>query len=419
MVFTTVTPRIIANRLLEADEDLDPLAEITRLTTSTHPGIEIESEGRHWNVYKKLEAATTPAFIGEITYDDMADMPKEIMTPEQITHWDTHRWYASAGFRDEEQKMCKSFDEALQWIVTVNAAKTAPTNAVMRRVKFTETLDPDDPELYLKPEQFTAQPGYEKIESDLRLMLRPYYPQVSINRRPAKHAEIFKGLRDYFTWTIHCKRETPLPLAKNHGYQRYNWRDEVERWFRDWAERNEIRLSGFAIYGRLRFDPTFQFTTWRLPPPDVSLATGQPILKENEADETGLTPEQIINDIVPKLDWAKQLDDALHQFHPYGVTYTVVDAPNLAFVMARTYFPPKKDNFAERLKNFVVNWLTEHRILVVRRVKLYTFPHAGASPQEVEHLKNYPVWTAGVSINSDWPPDDPAKMTSTVEVREP
>lgn len=410
-----MTARTISNRLLEDDEDFDVSGEINRLTTTGHPGVEIESEGNHWNVYKKsatnLAGLGTPgsSFIGEITYDDMADMPKETMTPEQIEYWNTHRWFASAGFRDSEQQMCASFAEALQWIIAVNAAKTAPVR---------EALDPDDPELYIKPEQFTAQPGYEKIESDLRVMLRPYYPEVRISRRSAKFAEVFKGLREYFTWTIHCKRESPLPLPKtrpyagHRGYNPNNWREQAEKWFHDWADRSGFRLSDFEIYGRLRKDPTFQFTTWRLPPKGVAVGSGQPI-KEAEDD---MTPEQIMNDLIPKVDWNKDLEQALWGFHPYGVTYTVVAAPNLAFVLANCYFPPEKDNFARRLRDFVVGWLTQHRILVVKSSKLYTFKHVGASPKEQEHMLNYPRWTAGVSINSDWPSDMASYSESTVEV---
>ena len=474
-----VTPRIIANRLLENDEDFDVSGEIDRLTASGHPGIEIESEGNHWNVYKKsatnLAGLGTPgsSFIGEITYDDMADMPKETMTPENIAYWDSHRWFASAGFRENERQMCKSFEEAVQWIIAVNIAKTAPvresenpddpeaeryvrdlvyakekettcchagyqvskgrngtrifcrkcgaqTHLQPKPHKYSEALDPDDPELYVHPEKFTGQPTYEKMESDLRVMLRPYYPEVRISRRPAKFAEVFKGLQEYFTWTIHCKRELPLPLPKtrpyagHRGHDPNSWREQAENWLNDWAERNGFRMTELEIYGRLRKDPTIQFTTWRLPPAGISRRSGQPI-KENEDD---MTPEQIMNDLLPKVDWNKDLEQDLWGFHPYGVTYTVVAAPNLAFVLANTYFPPEKDDFARRLHDFVVDWLTKRRILIVKSSKLYTFKHVGASPQEEKHMLNYPRWTAGVSINSDWPSDVASYNAPTVEVRQ-
>lgn len=555
-----MTPRIIANRLLEAEEDLDLPGDLTRYTQSPIPGIEIEAEGHHWNVYKKVpEADGSIAFIGEITYDDMADMPTETMTPENIAYWNSHRWMASAGFRDSERQMCTSFEAALQFIVAVNTVKTIPVresdeepplDAAAEIERYTtpvgitvqnqgsfepvhqhrgaagrkfyveltwdndhdrpgmriqpqvtfydlthvtpewpkgqqvsryeaadiahhkggldlygsepawqvdaqamqqvsqwlrdeletkrgyrlkngffgdtyEALDPDSPELYLKPEQFTAQPDYEKRESDLRIMLRPYYSEVRINRRPAKFADIFKGLPEYFTWTIHCKRDTNLPLppkyvevnawhAKSYPI---DWRKQVKEWFDNWATKNGIRLERFEIFGRLRKNPTFQFNThlpWKA---GTYLRTGEPVKEAVEGED--MTPEQIISELVGKVDWHKDMEKALWDFHPFGVSYTVVAAPNCAFILANCYFPPEKANFAGRLGAFVVDWLTQHRILVVRSSKVYTFKHVGASPHEQKHMENYPRWTAGVSINSDWPPDMPHYVPPPVEVGQP
>lgn len=134
-----MTARTIANQLLESDEDFDVSGEIARLTHIPSTDYDIESEGNHWNVYKKRATPSHQAsnntpmgrdglhdFIGEITYDDMADMPKSTMTPEQIAHWDKHRWLAVAGFRENEQKYCTSFDEAFQFIVKTRTAKTTP-----------------------------------------------------------------------------------------------------------------------------------------------------------------------------------------------------------------------------------------------------------------------------------------------------
>lgn len=558
-----MTPRTIANRLLEAEEDLDLPGDLSRYTQSPIPGIEVEAEGRHWNVYKlySLAAHIPPdlrGFIGEITYDSMEDMPVENMTPENIAYWNAHRWMASAGFRDEERQMCKTFEAALQFIVAVNAIKTSPVresedeepplNAAAEVERYTapvgitvqnqgtfdpihkhrsalgrkfyveltwnnehthanriqplvtffdatygntpewpkgqqvsayeaadlarhtgaldlygdepawkvdaeamqqvsqwlrdeletkrgyrlrpgfwgtyEALDPDAPELYLKPEQFTAQPDYEKRESDLRIMLRPYYGEVRINRRPAKFADIFKGLPEYFTWTIHCKRNESLKLPTHDdrrdryiGVASIDWRKQVRSWFEKWAQDSNIRLDHFEIFGRLRKNPTFQFDTHLPWKPGTGLTSGKP-LKETAEDED-MTPEQIISDLLPKLDWHKDIEQALWQFHPFGVSYTVVAAPNCAFILANCYFPPEKDNFAGRLRDFVVDWLTQHRILVVQSSKVYTFKHVGASPQEQKHMENYPRWTAGVSVNSNWPPDMPEYVPPPVEVGQP
>lgn len=554
-----MTARTLANRLLEAEEDLDLPGDLSDYTQSPIPGIEIESEGQHWNVYKKVSKPLPTAsrnttlgtdgyhaFIGEITYDDMADMPKETMTPENIAYWNTHRWFASAGFRDSERQMCASFEAALQFIVAVNAVKTSPVResdeeppldaraevdrytapvgiTVQNQGTFEpinrhrgaagrkfyvelswdndhdrpgriqplvafhdlthitpewpngqlvaryeaadlarhtggldlygaepawkvdapamqqvsqwlrdeletkrgyrlhkdfwntyEALDPDAPELYVKPEQFTAQPDYEKRESDLRIMLRPYYDEVRINRRPAKYAELFKGLPEYFTWTIHCKRNTNLPLAPkfvevtNWGVKAYpiDWRKQVKEWFENWALKSGIRLEHFEIFGRLRKNPTFQFNTHLPWKSGTYLRTGQPV---KESDEDDLSPERFISDFVDKADWQNELKNDLWNFHPCGVSYLLIGGRGVAYVMAHTYFPPDKDDFAIRFKEFVVNWLTQRRILTVQSVKLYSFAHARPTG-------GYPEWTVGLSVNSNWPPDLTEHVPAPVKV---
>jgi len=466
-----VTPRIIANRLLENDEDFDVSGEIDRLTTSGHPGIEIEPEGKHWNVYKKSATnlatwQTCPrrgsSFIGEITYDDMADMPKETMTPENIEYWNSHRWFASAGFRESERQMCKTFEEALQWIIAVNAAKTAPvresedpddpeaeryvrdlvyakekettcchtgyqvskgrggtrifcrkcgaqTHLQPKPHKYSEALDPDDPELYVHPEKFTGQPAYEKMESDLRVMLRPYYPEMRINRRPAKFADFFKGLRDYFTWTIHCNRESSLPLPKtrpfigHRGHDPNNWRLQVESWFADWALRANVNIEKFEIHGRLRKDPTFQFNTHR-PWRSFDLTPNKPV-KESEDD---LTPEDYLTHVVKTEDASNELASALWKFHPYGVGYNPLLSYRGGFVSVQTYFPPEKDNFIMRFQDFVLNWVKEHKVMTVKHHKLTSW--------QMDRDKNYPRWGVMLALNSDWPPDQPAYVPPSVEV---
>lgn len=544
------TARMLANRLLEADEDFDPQSEVDRYTQSRYPGYEIEMEGQHWNVYKKTgpneisHSRPDAWFIGEVTYDDMANMPVETMTPEQIEHWNTHHWFASAGFRDSEQQFCKTFDEAVQWIIAVNLAKTAPVqesedvddpqanldrfaaqrsapisaeftaaNGRRFRVDLTwdkvgggtsygldgkpeppkpepgvdfydltvdpsgqfvsgyfastlvdrepgvgldlqsgvpewiidgetmdrlipwikrevesrgfrlvgdeggfrmyEALDPDDPELYAHPEKYTAQPSWEKLESSLRVMLRPYYDEVRISRHPAHLAHIFRGIKDYWTWTIHCRRDTSLKLPTHTPGNRFdpnpiNWRDQVKEWFRKWALDNRLGFYKFKFYGRLRKDPVFQFDT------DAGFFKK---LKEDEVEGENLTPEAIMKELIGKVNWDEDLREALWKFHPYGVDYQVLAAPNIAFVLVNCYFPPDKDNYLGRLKEFVVNWLTQRRIFVVKSAKAYMFKHVGATPGEIKHYENYPRWTAGVSVNSDWPPNVMEYIPGRSEVR--
>lgn len=397
-----MTPRSLASRLLENDEDFNVSGEINRLTTSLHPDYEIESEGNHWNVYKKLATPSpyasknTPlgtsghnAFIGEITYDDMADMPKETMTPEQIAHWDTHRWMASAGHREEDRKFCASFKEAFIWVVSRNAEK---------RAKLRESEDLDSPDPYIKPDLFTGQPSEEKIESQLRVKLRPYYPDVRISKRPGMFHGRTGGnvkITDNYIWTIHCNRDTQLPLEKNtYAYRGspyangVDWRSQIEQWFRDWASESGLLITNFEIHGRLRKDPTFQFETTRL---------GR--LKENEDD---LSPESYFANFVDKSDLQNEILGALWKFHSGGVSYNAMIGPRFALVSATLYFPPEKDDFYKRFVEFVTNWITQRKLFQITDTKLTGGPH-------YPHDSNYPRWGLILTINMNgWPSDTPA-----------
>lgn len=396
-----MTARTIASRLLENDEDFDPLGEIKRMTT-THPGYEVESEGNHWNVYKIVKSnapAIMPdlrSFIGEITYDDMADMPKETMTPENIAYWDSHHWYAKWGWRDNEHKMCKSFEDAVNLIIAAIAVKT--------RVRESED-DPDNPELYVKPEQFSGQPSEEKIESSLRVMLRPYYPEVRINRRPGLFARRGasiggKPIEDSYVWTIHCNRDSELPLPSNrYGITPYvDWRKLATQWFHDWARAHGLHIFKFGIFGRLRKDPTFEFETTRIGP-----------LKESEDDE--LSPETILASYVDKDAAQEDLLHALWNFHPYGVSYNVLLGPRGGFALATLYFPPEKDNFYQRFEAFVVDWITKRKLFQITSTKLTGGKHANSEP--------YPRWGLTLALNSDWPSDTAPYVPAAVEIGQP
>lgn len=536
-----MTARILANRLLEADEDFNVFGEIERLTGSPYPNIELESEGNHWNVYKK-NANPGPnmpplGFIGEIYYDDMTDAP-----PEAHPQWDEFRWMSIAGFRESEMKPCRSFKEALDFIIAVNVAKTArpmgeaeeldpddpsayiekfaQERSVPAETKFTsangrkwivrivwdeaaggtsydeegnvvphkpapivkfydvtsgkaqfvssyfaatlvdrqehtgldlvgyepvwkidwrtmdllipwvkqevesrgyklvkdeadgisfgsqyEGLDPDDPELYTHPERYTQQPSDEKIEGELRRMLAPYYTRVSINKRPGLFAsrELIQRnvpgepegsehripFKDGWVWTIHCNRDTPLPLPPTRPYVGHrgpdpnSWRNQVESWFEKWAKDAGLYLFNFEIYGRLRKDPTFQFQTARIGP-----------LKEAADDDP--SAEAMLAHYAATTDWTPDLYNALWSFHPYGVGYEVLDLKRAAYVVARTYFPPEKDDFAQRLRQFVQNWFEQKRIFPVKFVKLYSFKHA-------QQTGGYEQWSTIAAVNIPWP----------------
>lgn len=544
-----MTARTIANRLLEAEpEDIDPGAELTRLSTSQYPGYEIEMEGNHWNVYKQWRGSQH--FIGEIYYDDMSDMPRETMTPEAIASWDAHRWMSIAGFRESEFKACKSFNEAIQWIIAVNIAKTTPvreavdpddpkanierfaqerstpveteiTNLEGRRFrvqivwdqaaggtaydaegnevveklqpivqfydmthandpkyarssfkdkgqfvssyyastlverpahtgldlyggeplwqidwrsmdmiigwikeqvesrgyklkddlfgKTYEGLDPDDPELYTHPEKFSQQPSYEKIESDLRVMLAPYYSRVNVNRRPGMFNTAGSLTRmskptsagpfqNSYVWTIHCNRDTPLPLSvANRNLPGYNldWRQEVKHWFEKWAARHNLSLLKFEIYGRLRKDPTFQFET-------VSFGPLKEALDPYDEPEKYLP---VYMDRQREVLEQRLMED-LWKWHPYGVGYNGVISPNVAMITAQTYFPPEKDHFALRFREFVIDWFTKNKVMAIHFDKLT----AGGG-----HDKHYPRWSVFLALNADWPPDEPAYVEPPVQ----
>lgn len=551
-----MTGRIIANRLLEADEDFNVSGEIERLTSSPYPNIELESEGNHWNVYKKNLVLMPPlGFIGEIYYDDMTDAP-----PEAHKYWDEFRWMAIAGFREAESQPCRSFKEALDFIVAVNAVKTArpvgeaeepdpddpaayiekfaqersvpvsmeiyndrgrlfrvqivwdevaggttcdakgnkvapqpqpivrfydmthaedphyantsikntgqfvssyfastlmerPTGGLdlmghepawkidaraMDKVRAWiktevegrgyrlvgdeaghinfdlryEGLDPDDPKLYTHPERFDKQPSDEKIEGTLRRMLQPYYPTVHISKRPGLFQHVGRvSFKDSFVWTIHCNRDTPLPLPStrpfvgHRGPDPNSWRKQVKHWFEEWAREFGLHLFRFEIYGRLRKDPTFQFQTARLGP-----------LKESEDDPS---PEAMLAHYAATTEWTTDLYNALWTFHPYGVGYEVLDLKRAAYVVARTYFPPEKDGFAQRLRRFVQDWFEQKRIFPVNFVKLYSFKHAQSTGLRLDQ------WSTIAAVNIPWPDtglaeyDLPEIQGSSVEAAKP
>lgn len=398
-----MTAQTIANHLLEAEpEDIDPGAELNRLTTSQHPGYEIEMEGNHWNVYKQWRGSQH--FIGEIYYTDMTDAPVEVMSPEALQFHDTHRWMSIAGFRDNEAQQCKTFDEAIQWIIAVNTVKTALP--LGRRVA--EAVDPDDPELYTHPDKFKEQPSYEKIESALRVMLAPYYTRISVNRRPGMFntagsltrmsKPTTERFQNSFVWTIHCNRDTPLPLSiANRNLPGYNldWRQEVKHWFQKWASRHNLSLLKFEIYGRLRKDPTFQFETISFGP-----------LKE--ALDPYAEPENYLPHYMDRQREVleQKLMEDLWKWHPYGVGYNCVITPRVAMVIAQTYFPPEKDNFATRFRDFVLDWFTKNKVMAVHFSKLT----AGGGLE-----KDYPRWSVFLAVNTEWPPDQPAYVPPTVE----
>lgn len=538
--------KTIAHRLLETEEDIDPLADVTRLTQSQYPGYEIEYEHGHWSVYKLIHGGTDKSYIGELYYDDMASAPDNL-PPESRAHWDANRWTAIAGQHPDEIKAVASFDNAVKFIINVNTTKLSrpprnenleddpvdaedvvkrysqPTSITLKngyghlfhfilsmsirkngpqlgvpsrmthddaglknepivhifdanyagktpewehgqpvatyyaadishhtgslnmmsnvpdwtltadtvkqlttwlqdelevkreyRYKdeggvtgsYYESLDPDSPELYTHPEQFTAQPSYEKLESSLRIMLRPYYDEIKINREPAALAPVFKGLRDYYTWTIRCQRHSPLKLPTgkvDYGYgTAVDWRKQVQHWFTQWAERNDLFFHNFKLCGRLRKDPTFQFVTHRLPEKGVTI-------RGERVSESVDDPEGMVTTFVDNADWMTDLRGDLWTFHPYGVGYKVAGLAPEAFVIAQTFFPPDTDDFATRFNAFVIDWIKKRNIVPVRTTKL--------TVQQTQD-GTFPEWMVIVSVNSEWPTDTAPYTPPPVKVGE-
>jgi len=540
-----VQARLLAYRLLEADEDFDVRAELQRYTGTPHPGIEIESAYNHWAVFHvDSELGVTARFhIGSIYYDDMEDAPVEVMTPEARKYHEAHRWTACPIANDPTTHA--TFDNALEAIIppawkkrkkvgegiddpedpediegTIERTAASSNQPISMeivsagtgrpfRVKLVwdqpsagrvfkdgklaapeiqpvvefydliytdwmkfhhaqgqfvsryfaatlmerptggldlcggepvwqidaesmgqvrawikqeaekrgyrlkndlfgmkyESLDPDDPELYTNPDKFSQQPKYEQMESDLRVMLGKIYDTVHIHREPSRWARIFKGLPDYWKWTVHCKRETPLQLPKTRPYVGHrgpdpnSWRAQAETWFEDWALRAGVSMRTFTIYGRLRKDPVFQFEThlpWKA---GTGLMSGKPI-RENEED---ITPEQVVAHHVATSEWERELYQDLWKFHPYGIGYEVLDLNQRAYVVARTMFDPTKDGFIQRFGAFVKSWFEAKRIFPVKFVKLYTFEHADKRPGYSFKPLTNEEHSVIAAVNIPWP----------------
>lgn len=136
-----ITGRALANRILEADDEpIDIGAEISRLTSTPRPGIEIEIEGNHWNVYRRSEARGKVR-VGQIFVNDLSDMPREVMTPEAIASWQKVGWLAIPLSPHIETELTKTFDQALDFLANL---------------RFVGEND-DNPERYLRAMTYNKQ----------------------------------------------------------------------------------------------------------------------------------------------------------------------------------------------------------------------------------------------------------------------
>ena len=520
-----VTPRILSNQLLETDEDFDVKSLVDRYTASGIPGIELEREGNHWNVYKPTVNGSG-WHLGEIYTHDMADAPADADPA-----WHKVRWIANPVW-PVNQKAFETFEQALDYIVDARNARpklpesldpqddpesvlkqhVQPLELIVRNAngkqfkvvlefggrehsqtdrptpvvrfydmdqdkeKFPdgqfissyyastltgehaartpldldsgipswtvdaeatdqviawlrneiennrnyrlasdgffdryESLDPDSPELYTSPAH-NKQPEAEIMASSLRVLLRPYYDEVTVQEAPLDWVPS-GWVPQVHCWTVHCKRNSLLPLPNfgtTTGGQRPDftgirytdglaWRKQVEAWLNAWADKHGsyVDQKSFKITGRLRKDPTFTFETW----PRVKvreLNARNKAMQESSEDD----PQAFLSGMLQKIGWEGDLTAALWEFHPYGVGYKVFGAANTCLAVASTYFPPDKDGFAARFKDAVVKFLTDKRIMPVSEVHLYSMEKPNCKP-------DYPEWSVQVVINCSFPPSVP------------
>jgi len=245
-----------------------------------------------------------------------------------------------------------------------------------------ESEDADSPELFLHPGRHMTQPNYELRKTELQSMLRPYYPTVTVQHRPAHLAHVFKGLPEYVTWVVHCRRTEPLRLPRHLQNKPVDWRKQCQQWFVDWAARGGLWLSKFQLYGRLRFDPTFTFDTY-------VIDRGR--LKENLDDQqlAADQAEEVFKHYTPRLSWERNLEADLRKVRETGVLYRVLGVANVVLVSCDTYFDPAPLKFIEQVRDFVVQWLKDTDLLPVTSVETRTVAKEG----------EYPRWNSLVAIN--------------------
>ena len=401
-----MTAHIMANRLLESDaaSDLDsPEMNMPRYNDSGIPGIEVERKSNHWNVYKERLGTIdglVSHLVGEIYYGDMLTAPVDKMSPEALAFHDAHRWTAIWGFRERESAQCKSFEEALKCIVERRNINLAQESA--------ESLDPDDPELYTKPEVHNKQPELEQIISSLRCVFNPYYDKVEVQRQYVCPTFTVYDKQMYpcsiFKWTVHCTRSKsiPLPSYARNGAGALEWMPADKWWLQAtelievWASKQGIHYNKGSMkhFGRLRLDPTFTFETTQL--------GGKQGVTESEDD---LPADMELKDLVGKLGWTDELAEVLSRFHPYGIgSVNVMGGNSMAIITVRTYFDPNgpsgdKENYAASAKEFISKWMLDHRITPkIDPIKAYAAKDAD---------REYPRWTLFIVVNTSWTPGWP------------
>lgn len=138
----------IANTLLEAIDPDNPDSILGAFDPKdTDYTVKAIADNGHWLVYKKCERGEVR--IGEIIYDPMTDIP-----PEADPSWKDLHYWAQWGFRENEQEFYKTYDEAVNAIITHHWSYGWKG----------ESLDIDDPNLnfdrYVQAAYTSPLPGY-------------------------------------------------------------------------------------------------------------------------------------------------------------------------------------------------------------------------------------------------------------------
>lgn len=273
---------------------------------------------------------------------------------DSFINWKPHTGLDLMGYEPKWKIDWRTMSGLVPWIKhEVESRGYRPVNDELNGINIGyryEARDPDDPEIYLKylsPED-DRQPSEEKLEGEIRRMLARHYSRVRINKRPG----VFTRLHDNIIWTIHCERDTLLPLALvNNSLSGADWRKQVERWFKAWAAEAGIALFRFKIYGTLRRNPTFQFETvrWKF--------STTPLTENDRPDG----PDE-------NESWTDDFLRDLYAFHSRGIKYAAINSRHAVYVAATTYFDPSENNFASRFQDFVGNWLKKHQSLPVEHL---------------------------------------------------
>lgn len=355
------------------EPDYDPAKEIERYTTPLELLVTNQPGGHPYSGRSFLAEITWPA--GEDRYKKIQPLIHFYDQTYKNDDWPKGqptggRYYAAsiAGHRKGvglslynsepawflDPQAC---DQVIDWINAEMTKRGYKLKGDWLDHHYESIDDPDNPELYTNPERHRTVSKRDAFAIALKEMLSQYYDQVDVTHKPNRYG-FEKHLKDWTDWVIRCKRNTPLPLANRttswYVYrQQVDWRKELENWLSQAAQRHQLILRRFQIMGRVRQDPVFTFETYSW-------------LGESIDD-----PDMLFGEITGKLGWDKDLQQDLWKFHPYGCGYSVSGGHSQGSVGVWTYFPAEeRDAFAERVKNFVVKWINDHRIMNLTSVQM-------------------------------------------------